>query len=200
MALSRPQRMLPAPPRVEVIWGPPGSGKSFVANQRALAVCAERGWKPEDDIFHVSKGDTSSVYFDGYVGQRVMIFNDYYSYLSRSLLQRMLDVWPGVVDTKGGSFSFMGEVFFFTSNQHPSKWYSKMPDGLGAVARRLTLVEYKDYSEQAPCPMCKDEPGYKFPHGPRCAFTPDSLAPAGASRGPRSIEGYIAADGSFIPL
>lgn len=192
-ASTMQQRMLTAPPRCEVIWGPPGSGKSTLAYERAVAVCNENGWNPDFEIFFVSKGDEQTTWWDGYASHRIIIFNDFYGWVGRAFLQRLVDIWPGRVGTKGGSRQFMGEYFYFTSNQHPSKWWPKI--GLGAMERRLTVVQYLDYSEVAPCAECSEHP-----HAVDCAFTPDSLAPATASRGPRSVTGYVAADGTFIPL
>lgn len=192
-ALILPPRFLKAPPRAEAYWGPPGSGKTTLVWALAKRACEENKWPFPESVFTLSKGDEQTTWWDGYVGQKVVIFDDFYGWSSRSQLQRLVDVNPSRVGTKGGSQPFFGELFFFTSNQHPSKWWAKL--GLGAMQRRLTLIKYVDYSDVAPCPVCR-----KHPHLEICTFEPDALAPEDASRGLSSVQGYIhAVTGEFIP-
>ena len=96
-------------PRVVCIVGPPGTGKSYWAHNAY----------PEAYRFGGTRG-----YWDGYSGQRAVIFDDFHGgHPFRSLLN-VLDVYPCYVDMRGCFAPFCGEVIIFTSNVHPHEWYS----------------------------------------------------------------------------
>lgn len=107
------------------LWGPPGSGKS----RRAFELGgASQFWlvRPRD-----SRG---SVWWDGYEGQDLVVIDEFYGWMSRDMVQRIVDRYPLVVETKGGAVAFVAKKVVFTSNKHPRDWWRI---GLGAMERRL---------------------------------------------------------------
>lgn len=109
-----------------VYWGPPGSGKS----QHALELGGEsQFWlipprRPGGDIF-----------WDGYDGHHTVVIDEFYGWVPRSTLQRIVDRYPFMVETKGGAVPFVAKRIIITSNKPPRLWYTKI--GLGAMVRRL---------------------------------------------------------------
>jgi hypothetical protein len=72
------------PPRVLILWGPPGTGKSRRAQEIGDA---------EGGAFFVSPGSSGTVFYDGYEGEEhpVVIYDDFYGWERFSLLLRILD-------------------------------------------------------------------------------------------------------------
>lgn len=113
---------------LEVFWGPSGSGKS----RRAHADYPNAFWlvKPS------STGGT--LWWDGYDGQAVVVIDEFYGWISRDLVQRLVDRYPLQVQTKGGSVKFNSPKIVITSNVPPSRfWKSMGVDGMAAFNRRL---------------------------------------------------------------
>lgn len=132
-------RSLIAAPRSEqtvslVLWGPPGSGKTF----RALHTPGTKFWLTRPN----SRG--GAVWWDGYANQEIVVIDEFYGWLPRSDAQRLCDASPFRVQVKGGSVSFGTLSIIWISNVHPSDWWRNL--GLGAMARRLAApcgsIEY----------------------------------------------------------
>lgn len=108
-----------------VYWGPPGSGKTRAAyefdSKEAYFVSPPRDRK-------------SSVWWDGYDGERTVILDDFYGWMQRSMVYRMVDRYPLRFEFKGGSKHFVARTVIFTSNI-PIEWWWSM--GIGAMDRRL---------------------------------------------------------------
>lgn len=187
-ALERYQ-LLTTRPRdwaVEVIvyWGPPGSGKSSRVAREAPGA------------YWVSRGNGNAAWYDGYDRHEDVVIDEFYGWISRDMMCRLCDRYPLTLQTKGGTRQCQVRRVFITSNVHPSKWWRDI--GLGAMERRITSVQYIDYSVEYKCPVvggCG-----QFPHSPECTYSPPELAPQSASRGPKCPVGYLGADGQFIPL
>lgn len=115
-------------PVVIILYGPSGTGKSLLASQ----MFPEAYRKPKNK------------WWDHYTGQDVVIFDDFYSWISYDDMLRMLDWYALMVETKGGTVHLTTQVFVFTSNKSPEDWYSNVPDR-SALTRRLkeygTVVE-----------------------------------------------------------
>jgi len=187
-AIDRFKRLITEPRneacKTTVFWGPPGSGKSSRARDLA------------PDAYWVSRGNSGTVWFDGYEAQSEMIIDEFYGWISRDMMQRLSDRYPLMLQIKGEARQCCVVTLVITSNQHPLDWWKI---GLGAMQRRLEPpngdIIYVDYSAEFPCVTC-----HAYPHGPTCDFKPSGRAPAGASVGPKAVMGYVGEDGGFIPI
>jgi len=143
LQLGREARMAP---KVFVLWGPTGSGKSA----RAEALAREKDQIP----YRVSAPATANqpVWWDGYVGQKFVIFDDFYGWYRFAALLKLLDRYWERVDYRGGSTNFNGETVCFTSNVEPRKWYPRIEDNrFAALERRFTHVtEVLDLNQDVP--------------------------------------------------
>lgn len=110
--------------QTEVLWGPPGTGKSMYA------------WESGGPTaFWLSKPNSNRVFWDGYDGQEVVVIDEFYGWLPYGFMCRLLDRYPMRVETKGSSVPFLARRIIITSNVCPTRWYNK---GLRALRRRLT--------------------------------------------------------------
>ena len=110
--------------KTEVVWGPPGTGKSRYA------------WESGGpEAFWLSKPNGQRAFWDGYDGQKVVVIDEFYGWLPYGFLCRLLDRYPFRVETKGSSVPFLAERVIITSNVCPSRWYRQ---GLRALRRRLS--------------------------------------------------------------
>ncbi|UDN67458.1 replication-associated protein [robinz virus RP_327] len=107
-----------------VITGPTGTGKSgqIMANHST----DELYWKPHGP------------WWDGYVGQEYVVFDEFYSWYPYGDLLRLLDRYPLKVPFKGGFVEFAAKCVYFTSNSHWREWYGNIPVK-DALYRRLTV-------------------------------------------------------------
>ncbi len=120
---------LNVPPLAVVYWGLPGTGKS--RRVRELA--------GEDAYWVSNPGRGQPVWFDGYVGQRAIVFDDFYGWMPWSVLLRLVDRNSVNLNCKGTTAICLATEFYFTSNSHPSMWYPKQP--YGSLDRRITVIE-----------------------------------------------------------
>lgn len=96
--------------RVEIYFGPPGTGKTFKVFQE------------EKDLYRWTGGK----YFDGYAGQETVLFDDYGeegSMLPYNYLLQLIDIYPIRVEIKGGFVPWIPKRIIFTTNHEPSTWY-----------------------------------------------------------------------------
>jgi len=110
---------------VQVYWGPPGIGKSQRARHEAGPSAY---WLPQPD--------SGTVWWDGYDGQEVVVIDEFYGWIKRTMMQRLCDSTPIMVQNKGGSTPFVAKKIIITSNDPPSQWWRVI--GLGPMERRLT--------------------------------------------------------------
>lgn len=107
-----------------VFWGPSGTGKS----RRACEMAGP-------DAYWLPKPNSGRAFWDGYVGQEIVVIDEFYGWLPYDFLLRLLDRYPLRVENKGSSVNFVSRKVIFTSNQCPVKWYRK---GLRSLRRRLS--------------------------------------------------------------
>lgn len=108
-----------------VYWGPPGSGKTRSA-----------GWfDTPEHTFWLPRPRSGSAWWDGYQGQRTVVVDEFYGWLQRDLVQRLIDRTPLRVEIKGDTVNFRARRVIFTSNTDPPRWWPRV--GLGAMERRL---------------------------------------------------------------
>lgn len=128
---------------VYIIYGEPGSGKSsYCMKQDPNAY-----WKP--------KGP----WWDGYSGQHTVVIDEFYGWLPYDFLNRLLDRYPLIVETKGGAVNFVSKVIYITSNKHPIEWYQQGDTAYKALSRRVTKLLYKESLDTE----FIEEPMYKPP-------------------------------------
>lgn len=94
-------------PNIIIYWGPSGCGKSKLVYQRY----------PE--AYRKPKGK----WWDGYHTQEVVVFDDFYSWISYDELLRILDWYPLQVEIKQSYVRLVATTFVFTSNKDPMDWY-----------------------------------------------------------------------------
>jgi len=92
---------------VHVIQGPTGTGKSRWAMEQYPGAY----WKQRSN------------WWDGYIGQEVVVIDEFYGWLPFDLVLRICDRYPLMVETKGGQVQFVAKTIIFTTNQLPSSWY-----------------------------------------------------------------------------
>lgn len=108
-------------PTTLVLWGETGSGKSALADEKYPG--AYWWMRPQN----------SAQYAFAYKGQKVIIFDDFYGWLPYSLMLRIVDRYPCILNTQGDNVPCMANTFVFTSNQPPHMWYAES----AALVRRL---------------------------------------------------------------
>lgn len=114
-------------PVVIIMTGPTGIGKS-----RLAFTCVE----------HVARftlaigGSDKSLFFDGYIGQELVVLDDYSGEIPYRLLLRLLDRHPITVQIKGGAVAWLPKMIIITSNLVPEQWYPM--ESLDPFYRRVT--------------------------------------------------------------
>jgi len=125
--------------RSAVIWGPTGSGKSYYCNQ----LDAQYPGK----VFWVTKDAGENDWMDGYNGEPVLVYDEFYGWTKLDKLLRVLDWNPLQFRIKGGSVQCLAHTVLFTSNVPPSLWYKPTLLATGSLDRRLNVVARKDRNE-----------------------------------------------------
>lgn len=84
--------------------------------------------------FWMPKGN----WWDGYVGQKSVVVDDFYGWISIDSLLRICDRYPLHLEIKGSHVQFQADTIVFTSNKPWTEWYKTMlPEHVPAFARRV---------------------------------------------------------------
>ena len=115
------------PHRATLLFGPPGCGKTHRISRKHPGAY----WKP-----------CRSHWFDGYIGQDVIIYDDFNrGWFSLDDFCRIVDRYPVAVEYKGGHVNLSNTHSVFTSNTLPRSWYNFEKYGqerLEAITRRFS--------------------------------------------------------------
>lgn len=133
--LSPPARV--KPPIVEVFFGPTGTGKT--------RCCWDLIRILYNNEVYVHGGNPK--FFDGYKGQRVVLFDDFDgSQLSLGRIKVLTDRYICSVEIKGGTVNWNPERILFTTNTPVERWYTGYTEPL---LRRMQVYECNEdmYSE-----------------------------------------------------
>jgi len=126
---------LAPPPRrdnlkVITIVGPTGIGKSYSVHDMF------------PDIYVVNMGN-SGLWWDGYTGQRAVMFEEFKGQVQLQKMLQILDPYPLRLEIKGGLVPARFTIVFITSNYTPDKWYKNeegaRDEEMAALARRLDI-------------------------------------------------------------
>ena len=116
-------------PKVYYLQGPAGTGKSKSAFACYSGV----------DRYRVFS--TKPAWFDGYIGQPIVIFDDFHGSMEFDLLLQVIDRYPIVVPIKGGSVPFVPEIIIFTSTTELEQLYPVLRRAqFDELSRRITRV------------------------------------------------------------
>lgn len=99
-----------------VFWGPPGTGKSHAA----------RSYQPFK-VF-IPQDSRSQLFFDGYAGQKTILFDDFYGQIRYEDILTLCDRGAARVPVKGGFVPAEWERVIFTSNMDPALWWGDRSD------------------------------------------------------------------------
>lgn len=116
------------------LWGPTGVGKSHEANM-------------SDDAEHIYKfvsGDHG--WWDGYCGQRTVIFDDFRGEIPYGRLLTLCDKWPTNVPRRGRApYPFMATKIYVTACGPPEDIYHNLAatDSLDQIRRRFTIRDVR---------------------------------------------------------
>uniref|UniRef100_A0A1D8MK36 ATP-dependent helicase Rep n=1 Tax=uncultured virus TaxID=340016 RepID=A0A1D8MK36_9VIRU len=118
--------------RVELFWGPPGTGKT-------RSVFADN---PE--LFILTRGSGTNVWWDGYEGETTILIDDFYGWIPFNVLLSLLDRYPFRLEIKGGHTWANWTKVYLTSNKAWHEWYLNTNGDIMALERRLhRIVKYE---------------------------------------------------------
>lgn len=130
IALQEKPRDVNVPVYTTVLWGPPGTGKTYQAQEEAGS-----------DVYWLSQPNNAAgaLWWDGYTGQKNVIIDEFTGWIPREVMCRILDCYPMRIQKKGGMCQLQATRFWICSNKPPQEWWPKsyQKDGLGPIARRI---------------------------------------------------------------
>lgn len=110
-------------------YGPTGTGKSHEAF---------RDYSPETHYIKNLEED----WWNGYVGQPIIILNEFRGQIKLHELLDLVDKWPKTVKWKNSeTVPFLGTLVIITSNSHPHDIYSDTEEQMDQFDRRFEVKE-----------------------------------------------------------
>lgn len=99
-----------------------------------------------DDIWRAPVSTTGSQWFDGYLGQKVALFDDFDGkHPAITHMLQILDIYPINVQVKGGFTYWCPEIIYITTNVPIDKWYpDAAEEHILAIKRRITTRVHFD--------------------------------------------------------
>ncbi len=99
---------------VEVIWGDPGTGKTWTAFRKYWG--------------KIYPKNASSKWWCGYQGEPVILIDEFTGskeQLSVTEMNKIMDIYPYMIEKKGKTAAAMWTHVVIISNLHPAEWYDK---------------------------------------------------------------------------
>jgi len=135
-SLQRPKKE--GYPEVLLIVGRPGCGKTRECYKQYPDL-----WEPP-----IQTGKTEQTWFDGYMGQKAVLLDEFEGHLPLNSLLKLVDRYVRQVPIKGGFTWFNPDVIMFTANEHPSTWYDYRTRRSKEVALRRRITCVMHFNEQ----------------------------------------------------
>lgn len=132
--ITKAQRLMmpdrPEGPREFIIlWGEPGSGKSWKAKQII----------GEDSYYEPDQNNSNKLSFENYDGQKWLLLEDYDpESMPVCVLKRITDRYTCILPGRGCSTRGLHSGVIITTNYNPALWYPKAPTDWDALFRRLS--------------------------------------------------------------
>lgn len=124
-------------PVIRFLHGPPDCGKSRLVRHIL---------KQLHGSDYYGAHDLEQIWFDGYTGQKVVLFDEFTGKFPLHFMLQLLDRAPLRLPVKGGFVKLEACVFYFTSNRPPHYCYSGL-DEQSAWLSRLNLLPKHRYSD-----------------------------------------------------
>lgn len=116
--------------KVEVHWGASGTGKSHYA------------WTTYPNLYSFEYNN-NAIWWDGYMGQEVVLFDEFTGKIPIETILKYLDKWPMKLPIKGSTTIKKWKTVIICSNINPNKWYPYAQVAQKeALARRINFVKY----------------------------------------------------------
>lgn len=125
-------------PQVSIYEGATGTGKT-----RAV-------WTTFPDVFALPPVEGNRIWFDGYMGQKAALIDDFDGYaIPITFMLRLLDRYPMKVQVKGGFVDWCPEYIVITTNLPFNRWYEDADtEHRAALQRRIQL--YRIFERDRP--------------------------------------------------
>lgn len=149
--------------KLKVIWlyGDTGQGKTRGVFDR------------HPDVYRLPLGDQQQLWFDGYDGENVIVFDEFYGQVKFNFMLQLLDGYPLRLPVKGDHVYANWTIAYITSQHPPEEVYNNIaPDLKGHLYRRIAAtIHVPDelhrldsilYSDDSTTPD-QDEPAVPLP-------------------------------------
>jgi len=118
---------------VRYLWGRSGSGKTrSIFNEYDAS-----------EVYMVMRPTNGSLYYDGYKGQKVIVYDDFYGWAPISHMLNVMDRYPMQLKIHGGMMPFLKSTttIIFTSNKKWDELYQWPNDEIkNAFRRRMNYI------------------------------------------------------------
>lgn len=125
-------------PKICVLWGPTGSGKSRTARDM-MPQLEDMGVADPDQ--HWVWDPSLGKWFQGYSGQKYVIFEEFRGQVPFGQLLSLLDRYTCHVESKGGSTHWVATRIVITSPVHPKYWYESLASNDGQYDQLMRRLE-----------------------------------------------------------
>lgn len=132
------------------LWGPTWTGKTRLAIELGSRLYGDK------EVYIMNRSNSDNTWFDGYMGEKVIIFDDFTGWIRACVLLRLCDGYRKRIEIKSGFTVARWELAIFTSNSSPHHWYKEELHALMApMLRRINYcveVDRPVYSDMSLMP------------------------------------------------